>query len=232
VKLGAFVSRSLPVLAAALVTVSAPACRGSDSPPAQLLDGTPAMRPSVKLRGVAGVQIATKVRADDARLFAESTLAAQCVRRMRREAVDELAVARVGVAGESATFRTASGRSIVSCDDSAGSHESLRRWCGDAFGRLEQGRLLDPRVDLAGCRTGQGDPVAFAWIDPGRAAQYVAVRQRGFVEVYRVAADLPVRVATTSDIDQERSLASFHVTEHDRTGRILRAYTLDARVAG
>jgi hypothetical protein len=74
--------------------------------------------------------------------------------------------------------------------------------------------------------------VAFAWVEPRRATQYVTVSQPGFTEVYRVAAGLPVRITTTSGVDQERSRTSFRITEHDGDGRLLRAYTLDARVAG
>ncbi len=103
---------------------------------------------------------------------------------------------------------------------------------GIAVGRLEHGRLRDPRLDLAGCRNAAADPVAFAWVEPGRATRYVTVSQPGFTEVYRVAAGLPVRITTTSGVDQERSRASFRITEHDGDGRLLRAYTLDARVAG
>jgi hypothetical protein len=141
-------------------------------------------------------------------------------------------VARVGVNGESITFRSSSGHTLIACDRAAAVSEGRDVWCGIAAGRLEHGRLQDPRLDLAGCRNAAADPVAFAWVEPGRAAHYVTVAQPGFTEVYRVASGVPVRVTTTSGIDQEGSRASFRITEHDGDGRLLRAYTLDARVAG
>ena len=97
---------------------------------------------------------------------------------------------------------------------------------------MHAGRLLDPRLELAGCSTSSGDPIAFAWIEPGRRTRYVALHRNGFVEVYPVLAGLPVRVATTSDIDLDTSSASFEVSEYDADGRRIRSYTLDARVAG
>jgi hypothetical protein len=39
-------------------------------------------------------------------------------------------------------------------------------------------------------------------------------------------------VATTSDIDVERSYATFQISEHDARGRLLRRYELEAAVAG
>ncbi len=91
--------------------------------------------------------------------------------------------------------------------------------------------LDDPRLDLA-CLTASGGPIAFAWVEPAARTRYVAVRQLGFVEVYPVTANLPVRVTTTTGIDLGASGSVFEVSEHDRSGRLVRAYTLEARVAG
>ena len=221
------------VAVATLVAMAAAACAGDEKPPAQLIDGTPAERPSaVTLEGIAEDQIATTVNVVDARRVAPTTRAAQCLRRARDHAAVGPVVARVGVNGESVTFRASSGQSLIACDRAAAASEGRHVWCGLAVGRLEHGRLRDPRLDLAGCRNAAADPVAFAWVEPGRATQYVTVSQPGFTEVYRVAAGLPVRVTTTSGVDQERSRTSFRITEHDGDGRLLRAYTLDARVAG
>jgi len=212
--------------------MSAAGCAGDEQPPAQLIDGTPARRPSaVTLEDIANDQIATTIKVVDARRVAPATRAARCLRRARDHAAAGPVVARVGVNGESITFRDSSGRSLIACDRAAASGEG-RVWCGIALGRLENGRLLDPRLDLAGCRTAAADPVAFAWVEPGRATRYVTVRQPGFTEVYRVASGLPVRISTTSGIDREMSRASFQITEHDGEGRLLRAYTLDASVSG
>jgi hypothetical protein len=221
------------VAVATLVAVASAACGGEKKPPAQLIDGTPAQRPSsITLEGIAGDQIETTVVAVGARRVAPTMLAAHCLRRARDHSAIGPVVSRVGVNGESVTFRASSGKSLIACDRAAADAEGHAAWCGIAVGRLENGRLQDPRLDLAGCRSAADDPVAFAWVVPRRAARYVAVGQPGFVEVYRVAAGLPVRVATTSGIDEEGSRAAFSVTEHDRRGRLLRAYTLDAQVAG
>ena len=221
------------VAVAAFVAMSAAACAGDEKPPAQLIDGTPAERPAaVTLEGIAKDQITTTVNVVDAPRVAPTTRAAECLRRARDHAAVGPVAARVGVNGESVTFRASSGQSLIACDRAAAPSEGRDVWCGIAVGRLAQGRLQDPRLDLAGCHTVAADPVAFAWVEPGRTAQFVAVGQPGFTEVYRVASGLPVRVTTTSGIDQEGSRASFRITEHDGDGSLLRAYTLDARVAG
>jgi hypothetical protein len=221
------------LLAVATLVAMGAACAGDEKPPARLIDGTPAERPSaVTLEGIAKDQIATTVNVGDARRVAPATRAAQCLRRARDHAAVGLMVARVGVNGESVTFRSSSRQSLIACDRAAAVSEGRDVWCGIAVGRLERGRLPDPRLDLAGCRTAAAGPVAFAWVEPGRATRYVTVGQPGFTEVYRVASGLPVRVTTTSDIDQEGSRASFRITEHDGDGSLVRAYTLDARVAG
>lgn len=221
------------VAVATLVTVAAAACAGDEKPPAQLIDGTPAERPSaVMLEGIAEDQLATTVTVVDARQVEPTKRAAQCLRRARDHAAVGPVVARVGVNGESVTFRASSGQSLVACDRAAAATEARDMWCGIAVGRLEHGQLRDPRLDVAGCRDAADDPVAFAWVEPGRASRYVTVGQPGFTEVYRVVSGLPVRITTTSGIDREGSRASFRITEHDGEGRLLRAYTLDARVAG
>lgn len=221
------------VAVATLVTVAAAACAKDEKPPGQLIDGTPAERPSaVMLEGTAEDQLATTVTVVDARQVEPTKRAAQCLRRARDHAAVGPVVARVGVNGESVTFRASSGQSLVACDRAAAATEARDMWCGIAVGRLEHGQLRDPRLDVAGCRDAADDPVAFAWVEPGRAARYVTVGQPGFTEVYRVVSGLPVRITTTSGIDREGSRASFRITEHDGEGRLLRAYTLDARVAG
>ena len=94
------------VAVATLVAMAAAACAGDEKPPAQLIDGTPAERPSaVTLEGIAEDQIATTVNVVDARRVAPTTRAAQCLRRARDHAAVGPVVARVGVNGESVTFR-------------------------------------------------------------------------------------------------------------------------------
>ena len=105
-------------------------------------------------------------------------------------------------------------------------------WCGGAAGRLYSGHLRDPRLNMATCDSVDGDPMGFAWVEPDPKAKYLVVEQPGYAEVYETAGDLPVRVATVSGVLIEGSRATFELSEHDEAGRALRAYRLDARVAG
>jgi hypothetical protein len=141
-------------------------------------------------------------------------------------------VVRVGVNGRSITVGAASSRTLYACDGGAEREVREEPWCGGAFARLERGRLLDPRLDLTGCTSPSGRPLAFVWLEPGQDVRYVAVRQPGYLEVYAMKGRLPMRIATTTGIDIEGSRASFELSEHDAEGRLLRAYDLDVRVAG
>jgi hypothetical protein len=61
---------------------------------------------------------------------------------------------------------------------------------------------------------------------------YVVVAQPGYAEVYAVAGSLPVRVATTTGVEIDGSSASLDLREHGADGTLLRAYRLEAAVAG
>ena len=74
--------------------------------------------------------------------------------------------------------------------------------------------------------------MGFVWIEPEPTAMYVVVRQPVFAEVYEVAGELPVRVATTTGVEIEGSRATFDLREHAADGRLLTAYRLEAAVAG
>jgi hypothetical protein len=221
--------RALPRLLVLLCALAAAACSGDDGPPTRLADGSPAEATTVELEGVEAPTLATKVDLIRATRIPKGSADAAC---LASGGVDpgSFAVRRVSIAGESVTLRTASGGALRACDDSSDS-QSGETWCGHAYGRLEAGRLTDPRLDLA-CTTDAGDPVAFAWVEPSADAAFVAARQRGFVEVYKTAGDLPVRVATTTGIVEDESSATLEISEHDLHGALLRTYALDARVAG
>jgi hypothetical protein len=90
-------------------------------------------------------------------------------------------VIRVGVSGESVTFRSRSGH-LYGCDNSEGPREAGRTACGVAFGQRSDGRLEDPRLNVGACTTEDGAPLGFAWVDR-RGARYVAVEQDGYFEV-------------------------------------------------
>jgi hypothetical protein len=92
--------------------------------------------------------------------------------------------------------------------------------------------LRDPRLDLGGCTTSEGDPVAFAWVQPSQEARYVVVAQRGFGELYETSDGLAVRISSTAQVDLQRSRATFRVSEHAGDGRRLLVYELEASVSG
>ena len=139
---------------------------------------------------------------------------------------------RVGVDDESLTFRNRNGTGVYACDggiDAAGEHRPP--WCGEAFGALADGRLLDPRLDVS-CRNRRGVPLAYAFVEPVAGAHWIGVDQGRYSEVYEVVAGLPVRVATTRRISLERARATFEITQYDVDGRELVTGDLEAAVAG
>ena len=197
------------------------------------MDGSPVEEMPVELEGVDGSVVLTKVRrvvhAANATWAGRSASCLQA--RDRSVQPDNSSIERVGVSTESVTFREASGRGVFACDDSLGPREANRRWCGSAYGRLHDGRLRDPRLDI-GCATQDGKPIGFVWVEPAAKARYLAVEQPKYVEVYEVVDDVPVRVATMAGVDIEKSRASFNLSEHSADGRLIGKYRLEAAVAG
>jgi hypothetical protein len=217
------------VMALGLLAGAAGCSQDGGGAPTHLLDGSPAAPPPVVLDAPMP-QIGTKADAVATSRVAKGSLAARCVASAPADTSHGPAVERIGATGVSVTFRTAS--ALLGCDGDTDPGVGDSRWCGRALGRLEHGRLRDPRLDAAGCATPAGDTVAFAWFEPGPDTSYVAVGQPGYVEVYPVVAGLPVRISTTSKIDLQESRVRFDVSEHDAHGVLLGSSTLDARVAG
>jgi hypothetical protein len=127
------------------------------------------------------------------------------------------------------SFRSADGRFLDSCD-SIGVRIEGRRWCAAATGTLYRGRLRDPRLTL--CRPASGRTVAFIWVTPSPRARWIGVVQGRRVELYRVAAGLPVRVSSDRDVRIRGSSATFFVRQYDARGHLLARQTVVARVAG
>ena len=219
---------ALATCAAVCVLVSLAGCARDDAAPTRLVDGSRASPPSVALDAPTP-QISTKATAARISTASPSGLVGRCVATAAEPARHGRAIVRVAATGLSVTYR--SGSALRACDGDAGSVTS-RRWCGRAYGRLAQGRLLDPRLDLAACRTPEGAPVAFAWFEPGPRSSYVAVRQPGYAEIYPVVRGLPVRISITTGIDEATSTVRLKVSEHDSAGRMLRSSTFHARVSG
>jgi hypothetical protein len=147
-------------------------------------------------------------------------------------AADALVVERIGVFSQSLTFADRRRRTVYACDggaDPAG--ERRPPWCSGSAGRLFEGHLLDPRLDL-GCRDPKGRPLAYAWVEPVPGARWVGVDQGSYTEIYEVLAGFPVRIATRSHIHLDRSSAEFEVTQYDAHGQEVVKATLQAAVAG
>jgi len=209
-----------------LVLVESGCAQSSSPPPSSLSDGTPVRPPPVALAGVDGPPVATRVRVFRASTIRPGTAAAGCVGSADR--AEGVVVERVDVRGSSVTHAGRGRRTLHACEASGSGQKA--GWCGRAFGELEGGRLRDPRVSLT-CRTTDAESIAFAWIEPDRAAAYVTVAHQGHREVYPVAGEVPVRVST-ADVDLTASTATFRVSEHTRDGGLLRNYTLEAAVSG
>jgi hypothetical protein len=219
----------MPIAVSALVIVVGACSRGgADEAPSRLLDGSPAEPPPVELQGVDRPAVLTRVIAADPN--EPSDVARTCLAVRPEQPGAGRLVVRVGVRSRSVTFVDETGNALVACDGAAGSTEGTPGWCSAAHGRLADGVLRDPRLTF-GCLDATGAPVAQLWVTPTRSTAFVAVERRGYVEVYPVAEELPVRVAA-GDVEPGGSRAVASVSEHGRDGRLLRRYRLEAAVAG
>ena len=208
------------------------ACDGNDDgAPTTLMNGAKAAELTVDLEDVENPAVLTSVTVRRVEEIEGASAVATCLQQDWDDRPYGPIVMRVGVSGESVTFRNRSRRGLYGCDNSQGAREEDLRWCGGAFGHLDRGHLRDPRLDMGACTTREGGLLGFAWIEPGSGAKYVVVQQPGYAEVYEVGGGLPVRV-TTSDVEIEGSRATFELSEHDANGRAIRRYRVDARVAG
>ena len=191
--------------------------------PAVLIDGSSARPPPVVLEGVDAPQVLTRMRVANGRSLVPGLCVASKSPRAR-------VVERTAVTGASVTFLDRRGRGVHACDATELDGSRIKRWCAHAFGRLVGGGLRDPRLSIT-CRDDDGEPVAFAWTQPDRAAAYLAVAQEGYAEVYAASGTTPIRV-TTSRMDLATSRATFAISEHARDGTLVRSYDLEARVSG
>jgi hypothetical protein len=195
--------------------------------PKHLLNGQAA----AEFRPVEG-SVVTQVRVVRAAFLARRfSLCVNAADRLRFP-VDTVVVERVGVFSESLTFRDRSGQHLYSCDggtDRAGERQGP--WCGRSVGRLYDGSLLDPRLDIL-CADLEGRPLAYAWVEPAAGSHWIGVDQGSYVELYEVEGEVPVRIATRRGIDRAASRATFEVVQYDIGGRELVSGTLEAAVAG
>ena len=160
---GSCMVRAVLLLVCSLAT---PGCHEDAHPPTRLLDGRAAKVLPVSLEGVSGTAIETEVHAVTRDRFAHNRAVASC-EGFEANGARGPAIVRVGATGRSVTLRVANGHAFLACD---GTHPgSVARWCGRAYARLRRGRLPDPRLDLT-C-TGRSGPIAFGWIEPGKAGE-------------------------------------------------------------
>src|SRR5262245_14089726 len=214
-----------------LAIAAASACSAGADPPRRLADGAPPPEAKVTLDDPLP-QVWTRVISVDAVHAELSSQAQACIESAREHSPTGTVVIRVGVVGSSTTLRTSASRGVVACDETAGRRERNTHSCGRAYGRLVGAKLADPRLDLAGCVTPAGDPVAFAWFEPHPRTVLAAVRQDGYLEVDPAAAGLAIRISTTAGIDVEAPSATFDVSQYDARGAFIRSSALHARVAG
>jgi hypothetical protein len=207
-------------------------CGGSSA--SKLMDGSSAQPSPAVLAHELPSATATRVVVHQFTVRLPSELA-RCIDSFRpsRPAPGTPIIERVGVSGRSVTFRIGTLR--YACDAIPKPRFDadlvrLRPWCGFAVGKTRGGRLLDPRLSL--CADAHGNTTAFAWIEPAAGARWIDVRDGKRHELYAVAASLPVRVAATSDVFPEESLALFHVTQYAADGSRLAQGNVEARVAG
>jgi hypothetical protein len=151
-------------------------------------------------------------------------MVASCLRFVRRaDLVSTRASERRAPLGRSLTIRA--GSAIVGCD---GSSPPGGGWCGGVVGRLEHGRLVDPRLTLT-CHDRRGRRIAFGWIDPLRRARWVVVGGGRAAVRYEVGGGVPVR-ASTSDVGLES--AAFEIAEYGPDGTELERRRVAMRPAG
>ena len=212
------------MLLAALVSLACGCGEAGGSRPARLLDG----RPASHFGPVEGSVIAS------GRVLQLDDRADECLSPSDQAnvAADAPAVERIGVDGESLTFAGRDRSVVYACDggiDSAG--ERNLPWCHTVLGRLDDGRVLDPRLDVI-CRDRARRPLAYAFVDPVAGARWIGVLQEGYVELYEVLAGLPVRVASTRAVDLGNASATLEITQYDADGRELVRGKMEAAVSG
>lgn len=224
-------SRLAPALTAVAVVVAGCGSGSGGDVPEALVDGSPARTLDLHFEGVDAPVLRTRRRSLDLPTARADSRLASCLHANWSSLPAEPVVHRVGISGESVTFQSLSGHTLQACDG-AGHSAASKAWCGLAFGRTVGGLLRDPRLDLGGCRTDDGDAIAFLWVEPGPGTRFVVVDRGGFSEAYEVDGDLPVRVAVTERVDVAGSRAVVRVSEHSSTGRLLRRRELEAVVSG
>ena len=210
-------------LLALLCVSSVSVVSASASTPRHLIDGSrPPAVPKVLREQGAGF-LMTRVRVVSPKQVRRLVLA--CARD-RRALSQGVVVERIGVNGRTITFRTPGG-GLEGCDRNPRARPVQNPWCGGAAWTLQSGRVSDPRLDICYAKH-QRPVVAFGWINALPAARWIVIEQPGFREVYPVAAHLPVRVSTVSEIG---SPTTFRSSQYDEHGVLLARKVVKASIA-
>lgn len=205
-------------------------CGGGDAPP-QLVDGSTAASIPAELGGFDDAVLTRTEVKDESDLEQDEYEACGVPADHGARTVVE----RTGLHGSSLTI--GSGSLLFGCDKIPDPHTAQDPdlpfggvWCASPNGRIKDGVLNDPRLDL--CANTDNDLTGFAWVEPQPATKWVIVSDAGTREVYEVAESLPVRVTTTDGVQLWTSRASFDIEEYAADGSKLREYVLETAVAG
>jgi hypothetical protein len=220
---------ALSALVGALLLALA-GCGGGEPPP-QLVDGSLAAELPAELADLDDAVLTATAVKNESDLHQDEYAACG----VPADGGDRTVVERIALHGSSLTIE--SGRLLFGCDKIPAPLTAEDPdlpfggiWCGRANGRIDEGRLNDPRLSL--CPNTDDDITGFAWVEPLPNAKWVVVSDAGTREIYEVAESLPVRVTTTEGVQSGSSRASFDVEEYAADGSKLREYVLETAVAG
>jgi hypothetical protein len=177
----------------------------------------------------AGSRVPGRVRVVHVSLPASGALG-RCLASASLRGRRAVVVERLGRVTRSLTIVERGRPEIFACDKTGVRFEG-REWCGFSSGRLRDGRVNDPRLDIL-CVDRRGRHVASAFVNPVRGARWIGVDQGSYTELYPTAAGLPVRISSTRGVDFPRARATFRITQLGADGRVLAQARLTAQVAG
>jgi hypothetical protein len=219
-------------VAAALVVLAAAGCGGGGKslhPPDRLSDGSRPAAVPPELSDVDGaVVVGTRVIRG---LELEQKPYVDCLADVPGGS-PTVAVERVTADGRTLTFATPDHRTLVACDGAPNAREGSKTWCGGEVGRLENGRVNDPRLDLANCLTRDRRTVAYAFMQPAPGARWLVVDHDRFSEIYDARDPYAVRVSTTDGIDANAASAKFRIRSYDGAGKKIGDEIVATQVAG
>jgi hypothetical protein len=210
-------------LLALLCAFAVPAVAWPASVPRRLIDRSNVPAVPKVLRDQGPNFVMTRVRIVSPKRIRRRFLA--CARD-RRALSGRAVVERIGVNGRTITF-AARDSTLEGCDRNPKARAIQKPWCGGSAWVLRSGRVSDARLDICTDRNGNG-VVAFGWINPLRHAKWIVVDQPGFREIYPVAAHLPVRVSTVSEIGTP---TTFRTSQYDGHGVLLARKVVVASIA-